>query len=502
MMRFVKTATGTLAGLALVSGLALADSNDQWTPDIEAWNSPPPPAPAAVLVRDATVWTGTEDGIRESTDLLVRNGRIDRIGSGLSAPGGEVLEIDGSGLHITPGIIDGHSHAAMLGGVNEMTRISTADVRVRDVIDSESVHIYRQLAGGVTTVNLLHGSANAIGGQNAIIKFRWGEPPEALLFEGAPEGIKFALGENPKQSNWDVDEPRYPQTRHGVEQIIREKFQQAEEYRRALDEMPSGRAGRDRVAPRPDHELAAIAEILRGERDVHAHAYRADEMLALMRLAEQFDFTIKTFQHVLEGYKIAPQMAEHGAGGSTFIDWWGFKYEAIDGIGYNPALMHEAGVLTALHSDNPELARRMNLEAAKAVRYGGVDEHDALKMITAWAADQLGIGDRVGRLKEGLDADFVIWNGHPLSVQSKVEQTWVDGRRYFDRAADERMNENLEAERADLIARALDDNGDGAENGNDNNNEDTDESPGLATHLLGYSRSELDHDHFCILHEH
>ncbi len=491
MKRFLTALLTALLPLALMA--------DEWTPDIEAWNSPQPPQPEAVLIRGATIWTGSDDGILENADLVVRNGRIAAVGQSLSAPDG-ALEIDGSGLHVTPGIIDGHSHAAIIGGVNEGSRISTADVRIRDVIDAESINIYRQLAGGVTMINLLHGSANAIGGQMSVIKMRWGASPAELVFDAAPEGIKFALGENPKQSNWRSDTPRYPQTRLGVKQIIREKFQQAADYRAAHQ---AHRAGQNRVPPRPNHELAAVAEVIYGERDVHSHAYRADEMLALMRIAEMFDFRIKTFQHALEGYKIGPQLAAHGAGASVFIDWWAFKYEAIDGIGFNPTLMHEAGVLTALHSDNPELARRMNLEAAKAVRYGGVDQHDALKMITAFAADQLGVGDRTGRLVEGFDADFVIWSGHPLSVQSRVEQTWVDGRRYFDREADRRMRERLEAERAELIALALDSNG--GSNGNADQSEP--EAPqrrvmSFATHLTGYRPSELDHDEFCIFHDH
>ncbi len=488
------------AAILLLAGPLLAN---EWTPDIEAWNSPQPEQPATVIVRNATVWTATDAGILDSADLLIRNGRIAAVGRGLTAPRGAV-EIDASGMHLTPGLIDGHSHAAIIGGVNEASRISTADVRVGDVIDAESINIYRQLAGGVTTINLLHGSANAIGGQMAVIKMRWGAAPSELLFTGASPGIKFALGENPKQSNWRSDNPRYPQTRQGVEQIIREKFQQAADYRAAQVNHPSGRAGRDRVPPRPNHELAAIAEVIHGERDVHSHAYRADEMLALIRIAERFGFRIKTFQHALEGYKIGPQLAAHGAGASVFIDWWAFKYEAIDGIGFNPALMHEAGVLTALHSDNPELARRMNLEAAKAVRYGGVTPHDALKMITAFGADQLGVGHRTGRLAEGLDADFVIWSGHPLSVYSRVEQTWVDGRRYFDRGADARMRERLEAERAELLALVL-----ATEPATTRQPPDTDDAaePGprrmnFATHLSGYRASELDHDEFCIFHAH
>ncbi len=500
--------TLALAVTALVSLPALAD----WTPDIEAWNSPPPPQPDAVIVRGATVWTATDDGILEDVDLLVRNGRIAAIGESLDAPRNAV-EIDAAGMHVTPGIIDAHSHAAIIGGVNESSRISTADVRIRDVIDAESINIYRQLAGGVTAINLLHGSANAIGGQMAVIKMRWGAPPEELVFEAARPGIKFALGENPKQSNWANDTPRYPRTRQGVEQVIREMFQQAADYRAAHESHPRGRAGRDRVPPRPDHRLAAVAEVIYGERDVHSHAYRADEMLALMRIAEQFEFTIRTFQHVLEGYKIGPQLAAHGAGASVFIDWWAFKQEAIDAIGFNPALMHEAGVLTGLHSDNPELARRMNLEAAKAVRYGDLDEHTALQLITAFPADQLGVGARTGRLAEGLDADFVIWNGHPLSVYSRVEQTWVDGRRYFDRAADERMRQSLADEHAQLLALARaeeeETSDDDESNGGPASDAEPESAPGqrrrvmsFATHLTGYRASELDHDQYCILHDH
>ena len=485
----------------LLTGLSAAAD---WAPDIESWLSETPPQPTAVIIRSATVWTGSEDGILESADLLIRNGRIAAVGSSLRAPRG-ALEIDGEGRHVTPGIIDAHSHAAIIGGVNESSHISTAQVRIADVIDADSINIYRQLAGGVTTIFLLHGSANAIGGQSATIKMRWGAEPRDLLLEGAPEGIKFALGENPKQSNWQPDEPRYPQTRHGVAQIIQERFQQARDYQRRIDEMPSGRDGRDRVPPRPDYELAAIAEILSGERDVHAHSYRADEILMLIRLAERFGFVVKTFQHVLEGYKVAPEIAEHGTGGSTFIDWWAFKYEAKDGIGYNPALMHRAGVVTGLHSDNPELARRMNLEAAKAVRYGDVDPHTALKMITAWPADQLGVGDRVGRLREGFDADLVIWNGHPLSVYSRVEQTWVDGRRYFDRETDLARRQALAEERQALIARVLE------ANGNSNDNRETQaEQPEQGrtfrsmahAHLLGYRPWELEHDEYCLFDDH
>jgi len=509
----------TAASLAAALALASGTSHAQWTPDIEAWNSPQPEQADAVVFRNATVWTADDTGILENADVLVRDGAIDAIGDSLRAPRG-ALEIDASGMHITPGIIDAHSHAAILGGVNESSRISTADVRIRDVIDPDSINIYRQLAGGVTTINLLHGSANAIGGQMSVIKLRWGDEPDALVIDSAPPGIKFALGENPKQSNWSNDDPRYPRTRQGVAQVIREKFQRAADYQEAIDSAPSGRAARENVPPRPNHEIAAIAEVLSGERDIHSHAYRADEMLALMELAEDFGITIGTFQHVLEGYKIAPRMAEHGVGGSTFIDWYAFKYEARDAIAFNPALMHEAGVLTGIHSDNPELARRMNLEAAKAVRYGQVDEHEALKMVTINPAKQLGIDDRTGSLAVDKDADLVVWNGHPLSVYSRVEQTWVDGSRYFDREADQRMREALAAERAELMALILaEDEASGGEESEEAPAEE-DSAPGFrsfashltsgmpqpthlhgfAAHLLGYRPSELSHDDFCLFH--
>ena len=486
---------GLVAGLVAgpIAGPLAAQEDAGYRPDVEAWNIDALPEQVDVVVRDATIWTAGDAGVLEEADLVVRDGRIRRVGTDLDAPRG-ALEIDGTGLHVTPGLIDAHSHAAIEGGVNEATDISTAQVRIRDVVDAESINIYRQLAGGITTINLLHGSANAIGGQMAVIKMRWGAGPDELLFEGAPEGIKFALGENPKQSNWSNDEPRYPATRPGVAQIIDEKFQQAADYAARLE---NAERGRDRVPPRRDLEMEAIAEILEGVRRIHSHAYRADEMRMLIGLADRFGVTIGTFQHVLEGYKLARRMAEHGAGGSTFIDWWAFKHEAHDAIAYNPALMLQAGVVTGLHSDNPELARRMNLEAAKAVRYGDVDEHEALKLVTAGPARQLGVHDRVGRIEEGMDADFVIWNGHPLSVYSRVEQTWVDGRRYFDRQADLEAREALEAERRELMAMILEEGADDESDGDEAAAEEAE--PGR---LLGYRESELAHDEFCAITDH
>ena len=419
--------------------------------DPDAWKNPLPEQPAAVVLRHATVWTSGPQGTLEDADLLVQKGKVVAVGKGLQAPAGAV-ELDATGKHVTPGLIDCHSHAAVVGDVNEGTHITTSEVRIRDVVNSESINLYRELAGGLTAANLLHGSANSIGGQNAVIKLRWGASPDELLLAGAPEGIKFALGENPKQSNWGAAGKRYPQTRMGVEQSIRERFLAAVDYRRAWAEYEKN-PKTDKVPPKRDLQLDAIVEILDGKRLVHSHAYRADEMLMLMRLAEEFGFRVATFQHVLEGYKIADEMKAHGVGGSTFSDWWAYKYEVIDAIPYNGALMTQRGVVTSFNSDDSELARRLNIEAAKAVRYGGLSETEALKLVTINPAIQLHVQNMVGSLEKGKDADFVVWNGNPLSTYSLAEQTWIDGRKYFDRAADLAQRKQLADERAALIAK-------------------------------------------------
>ena len=413
-----------------------------------------PAQPEYVLVRNATVWTLDEQGKQENADVLVREGRIAEVGTGLSAPEG-ALEIDGTGKHVTPGIIDAHSHTAILEGINEGTQAVTAEVGIGDVIDSYDIAMYRELAGGLTVANVLHGSANPIGGKNQVIKLRWGMGPEALKFTGARPGIKFALGENVKRSNWRNLSDRYPQTRMGVEQIIRDRFHAAREYQQAWDRYNALDDKSGVVPPRRDLELEALQEVLAGERLVHCHSYRQDEILMLLRVADDFGFTIGTFQHVLEGYKVAPEIAAHGAGGSAFSDWWAFKVEAYDAIPYNGALMHEAGVLVTFNSDSDELARRLNTEAAKAVKYGGVDEVEALKFVTLNAAKQLAIDPRVGSLEAGKDADFVIWNGHPLSTYTKCEQTWIDGRKYFDIDEDRLMRNEVEKERMRLIQKLL-----------------------------------------------
>ena len=417
--------------------------------DPEAWHVRIPDQPAVVLVKDATIWTSGPQGRLEHADLLVEKGKIVKVGTGLSAPKGAVI-VDAAGKHVTPGIIDEHSHSCVVGDVNEGTHNVTAEVRIQDVINSETTNIYRQLAGGVTCANELHGSANAIGGQNCVIKMRYGENPEALKLAGAKPGIKFALGENPKQSNWgDRYTQRYPQTREGVEQLIRERFQAARDYKKAREAFAKTHKG---LPPRRDLQLDALVEILEGKRLVHSHAYRADEMLMLLQVGDDFGFRIGSFQHVLEGYKIADEIAKHGTGASTFSDWWAYKFEVYDAIPYNGAIMWDRGVNVTFNSDSDELARRLNLEAAKAVKYGGVPETEALKFVTVNAAKQLDIADRVGSLEAGKDADFAIWSGSPLSTYSICEQTWVDGRKYFDRAEDLAARSSVAAERDSLIA--------------------------------------------------
>jgi imidazolonepropionase-like amidohydrolase len=427
-------------------------------PDVRAFPGPeaaPLAAPKAVVVRGATVWTEGPAGVLENADVVAVDGRITAVGKGVAAPAG-ALEIDGRGKHVSPGVIDCHSHTAIDGNVNEFAHAVTAEVRIKDVIDPLDVAVYRELAGGTTTANVLHGSANAIGGQNAIVKFRWGGGPDDFLFAGAPEGIKFALGENPKQSNFQNPRPRYPATRMGVANQIRERFLAARDYRKRQEEYRKAAAvkGASPVPPARDLQLEAIAEILEGKREIHCHSYRKDEILEVLRVAEEFGVRVKTLQHVLEGYKVADEIAAHGAGASTFSDWWAYKPEAWDAIPYNGALMRERGVLVSFNSDSDELARRLNWEAAKAVRYGNVPPAEALAFVTINPARQLGIEKRVGSLEAGKDADFVIWSGDPLSTATVALETWIEGKKYFDRAQDLARRPALEKERAELVAKA------------------------------------------------
>ena len=411
----------------------------------------PDPAPPAVLVRNATLWTCSPAGTLAGADLLIRGGKIAAVGRGLAAPQNATV-IDGIGKHVTPGLIDCHSHSAISGDVNEGTLSATGQVRIADVINAESIQIYRQLAGGLTMANELHGSANAIGGQNGVIKLKWGAPAGELLFASAPPGIKFALGENVKQSNWgDKYTTRYPQTRMGVEQWMRDRLIAARDYMREGEDWRRKRNG---APPRRDLQLEALAEILRGERLVHCHSYRQDEILMLIRLADELGFRVATFQHILEGYKVANEMAAHGAGGSSFSDWWAYKFEVYDAIPHNGAIMWDRGVVVSFNSDSSELARRLNTEAAKAIKYGRVPEVEALKFVTLNPAIQLGVGDRAGSLEVGKDGDFAVWSGSPLSNLSRCEQTWIEGRRYFHSERDLAARAAAEEQRLALLDRA------------------------------------------------
>ena len=410
-------------------------------------------APKALILRGATLWTEGAAGIIDGADLIAVGGKITAIGRGLAIPPG-ALVLDAKGKHLTPGIIDAHSHSAIDGNVNELTHNITAEVRIKDILNPFDIAIYRELAGGTTAANVLHGSANAIGGQSATVKWRWGGGPDDLLITGAPEGIKFALGENPKQSNFENPTPRYPRTRMGVMDLIRERFATARDYLARQEEYRKAAGKGSLVPPAPDLQLEAIAEILQRKRMIHCHAYRKDEILEMMRLAEQFGIRVGTFHHVLEGYKVADEMARHGAGGSSFSDWWAYKVEAYDAIPYSGALMRERGVLVSFNSDSGELARRLNLEATKAVKYGGVPPADALAFVTANPAKQLGVFDRVGSLEVGKDADLVLWSGDPLATSSIALETWIEGKKYFDRADDLARRSKLEHERTELVAKA------------------------------------------------
>lgn len=410
-------------------------------PAVAPWVPPTaPPAPKSpVAIVNGTVLTIGPQGTIEKGTVVFENGKITAVGRDVKVPAGAQV-IDAAGRFVMPGIIDAHSHTAIEDNVNECSDSVTAQVRIADVLDPNDPDLFRQLAGGVTALNVLHGSCNTIGGQNAVIKVRYGAAPEKLLFEGAPRGIKFALGENVKRSNYrPPGERRFPGTRMGVEATLRDAFLGARAYQREWADYDkavkaAGAKGPAPLAPRRDLQKETLVGILEGKILVHAHCYRADEILMLMRVADEFGFKIRTLQHVLEGYKVASEIAKHGAGASTFIDWWGYKLEAYDATAYNPAILAAHGVRVSLNSDSSELARRLYWDAAKAVKYGGVSEEEALRMITLNPAWQLGIDKRVGSLEVGKDADIAIFGGYPLSPDARVEMTLVDGTVYFDRS--------------------------------------------------------------------
>jgi imidazolonepropionase-like amidohydrolase len=420
-----------------------------------------PAVPQPIVLQNATIHTVTKGTFNGS--IVIKNGLIADVGDKVLAPMGARI-IDLSGKHVTPGLIDCHTHIA-LDSTNEGSISVSSMVAMRDVVNSEDFAIYRDLAGGTTTTNLLHGSANAIGGLNVVIKMRWGSDADGLVMKEAKPGIKFALGENPKRAGQGGQSPfgsgaqnlRYPGTRMGVEDVIREAFLEARQYQAAWKDYETRRArGENVLLPRKDLKLDPLVEVLEGKRLVHAHCYRSDEILMLLRVAEEFGFKIATLQHALEGYKVAKEIKAHGAGVSTFSDWWSYKIEAYDAIPYNAALLTKKGVLTSLNSDDAggaDLSTRLNTEAAKTMKYGGLTEDEALALVTINPARQLAIDQYVGSIETGKQADIVVYDKDPLSIYSKVEKVFIDGRQYFDRDEDLSARPKREAEKKGLLEK-------------------------------------------------
>jgi imidazolonepropionase-like amidohydrolase len=412
-----------------------------------------------ILIKNVTVWTNETEGILKNKCVYISDGKIVRIADNIDVPALALVKtIDGTGKHLTAGIIDEHSHIAISNGVNEGSQASTAEVRIGDVVNSEDINIYRQLAGGVTAAQLLHGSANPIGGQSALIKLRWGKAPEEMKIKGADGYIKFALGENVKQSNWgDGNTTRYPQTRMGVEQVYYDGFIRAREYdqkMKAFESLPE----KDKVkagAPRRDLELDALAEILNKKRFITCHSYVQSEINMLMHVGDSLGFQVNTFTHILEGYKVADKMKARNIGASTFSDWWAYKMEVKDAIPYNGAIMHNAGLVVAYNSDDAEMARRLNQEAAKAVKYGNVPEEEALKFVTLNPAKLLHLDSKMGSIKTGKDGDVVLWSDNPLSIYAKAEKTIIDGIIYYDIEEDKKLREDILKERARIIQEMI-----------------------------------------------
>jgi imidazolonepropionase-like amidohydrolase len=406
------------------------------------------PVAETLLVKNATVWTNEGEGILQGSDVLIKDGKISRVGKNLSDPAARV--IDGTGKHLTAGIIDEHSHIGA-ASINDVAS-NSGMVRIGDNIDAEAINIYRALAGGVVAVQVLHGSANPIGGQSALIKLRWGESPENYKIQGADGFIKFALGENVKRTS-NPSSIRFPQTRMGVEQVYVDAFTNAKEYEKKWSAYNSAKDKALAVKPRRDLADETMLEILNKKRFITCHSYVQSEINMLMKVAERFNFRVNTFTHILEGYKVADKMAKHGVAASTFSDWWNYKWEVRYAIPYNAAIMHRAGVLTAINSDDAEMGRRLNQEAAKSVKYAGISEEDALKMVTLNPAKMLHLDNQMGSIKVGKSADIVLWTDHPLSVYAKPEKTIIDGKVYFDLEKDAQNNKELSTERARLIQK-------------------------------------------------
>lgn len=422
------------------------------------WNETQQPKQETILIKNATVWTNEKEGVLQNADVLIKNGKIAAVGKNLSDPSARI--IDGTGKHVTPGIIDEHSHIAA-ASINEGAQSVTSEVRITDNLNPDDVNIYRQLSGGVTTSHILHGSANVIGGQTQLIKLRWGANAEDLKFKGSAGFIKFALGENVKRSAFTGGNNRYPDTRMGVEQVLVDAFTRAKDYQREWNEynavkeklVKEKKSTASLVPPRRDLELDALVEILEKKRFITCHSYVQSEINAAMEVANKMGYTVNTFTHILEGYKVADKMLKHGSYASTFSDWWAYKMEVEDAIPYNAAIMQKVGLTVAINSDDAEMARRLNQEAAKIVKYGGVTEEEALKMVTLNPAKMLHVDDKVGSLKPGKDGDVVLWSDHPLSIYAKSLYTIVDGTIYFDRAKDDQMQKEVDAERLRLVRK-------------------------------------------------
>jgi len=447
----MKTATRNCCARLLIGSTLFA------LPASVAARTPKSPAAAepssVILIQNATILT-VSHGTIERGSILIKDGKIAEVGASLKVPK-DAQVIDASGQFVIPGIIDCHSHIAVDGSVNEGSVSVSSIVNIADVLNPEDVDIYRDLAGGVTVANVLHGSANAIGGQTIVIKLRWGQPASKLPFEGALPGIKFALGENPKRSNFSRGTPRYPTTRMGVEETIRGAFTEARDYKASWDLYNKRTAAGEKnlIPPRRDLRLDPLVEVLEGKRYVHSHCYREDEILMLLRVAKEFGFKVRTFQHVLEGYKVADEIAASGAGASTFSDWWAYKVEAYEAIPYNAALMTRRGVVVSVNSDDAEEATHLNQEAAKSMKFGGLTHDEALKLVTLNPAIQLGIDKRVGTIDAGKDADLAIYNHDPLSAYAVVQKTLIDGRVYFDRQRDIADRPGREKEKRALLEK-------------------------------------------------
>lgn len=418
------------------------------------WEEGQAPKQETILIKNATVWTNEKEGVLQNSDVLIKNGKIAAVGKNLSDAGAKI--IDGTNKHVTPGVIDEHSHIAA-SSINEGGQSVTSEVRIADNLNPDDINIYRQLSGGVTTSHILHGSANVIGGQTQLIKLRWGANDEGLKFKNWDGQIKFALGENVKRSPSAVgnssNNNRYPDTRMGVEQVLVDAFTRARDYKKAWQDYNSAKDKKGLTPPRRDLELDALVEILDNKRFITCHSYVQSEINGAIEVANRMGYKYNTFTHILEGYKVADKMKEHGANASTFSDWWAYKMEVEDAIPYNAAIMHRVGLNVAINSDDAEMARRLNQEAAKIVKYGGVSEEEALKMVTLNPAKMLHVDDRVGSLKVGKDGDVVVWSDNPLSIYAKSLYTIVDGTIYFDRQKDEQMRKLVDIERVRIIKK-------------------------------------------------